>query len=263
MMASALPSSEAACVPDGPSDTSALQTLRLLRDAGSYLLEMRRRFGSVFTLRPLRFPLLVVVSDQTLIQAIFTGDPKLLHAGAANRILEPASGPHSVLFLDDEDHLARRRLLLSALQDAQLESYATVIADAVRRELDAWPLNDVIEAHPRFRSLATDVMLRVVLGSDDLDTWSKLKRNLLSIQLDASRRQARATLNELVSRARHMKSEPPHMLATLLRSRDDGGRPLTEDAVVDELLALLVAGQETTAGTLAWATERLCRHPAV
>jgi cytochrome P450 len=36
-----------------------------------------------------------------------------------------------------------------------------------------------------------------------------------------------------------------------------------DDAVVDDLLALLVAGQETTAGTLAWAAERLCRDAAL
>ena len=30
----------------------------------------------------------------------------------------------------------------------------------------------------------------------------------------------------------------------------------------DELMTLLVAGHETTATTLAWALERLARHPA-
>jgi hypothetical protein len=80
-------------LPDGPSDSSSLQTLRLLRDSTSYLSELRELYGGAFTLRPLYSPALVVVCDPALVRVIFTGDSTMLHAGEANRILEPASGP--------------------------------------------------------------------------------------------------------------------------------------------------------------------------
>jgi len=205
----------------------------------------------------------VVVCDPALIGAIFTGDPATLHAGAANRILEPASGPNAVLFLDEEDHLSRRRLLGPSFQDTNLRSYLGLIEKLVQEELDSWPLGQPVALHPRFRDLAAEVMLRVVLGEDELGIWRELKAELLEIRRDASRRQARAWLSQLVVHARRAGGGETRVLTALLNERGRSGRPAMDDAVVDELLALLVAGQETTAGTLAWAAERLCRDEAL
>jgi len=178
----------------------------------------------------------------------------MLHAGEANRILEPASGPSSVLFLDETEHLARRRLLGPSFQSTTVQSYSGLIETLARDEFDSWPLGEPIALHPRFRSLTTDVMLRIVLGEDELGTWDDLKTDLLEIRHDASRQQARVWLSQIVAHAR--RSGATRILAALL---NDSGPAATDDAVVDELLALLVAGQETTAGTLAWAAEHLCR----
>jgi cytochrome P450 len=48
-----------------------------------------------------------------------------------------------------------------------------------------------------------------------------------------------------------------------VQARDDGGNPMSDREVRDELLTLLVAGHETTATALAWTFERLVRHPSV
>jgi hypothetical protein len=253
----------APALPEGPRDSASLQTLRLLRDATSYLRELRESHGGIFTLRPLHSPPFVVVGDPALIGAIFTGDPATLHAGAANRILEPASGPNAVLFLDEEEHRARRRLLGPSFQDTNLRSHLGLIETLVQNELESWPLDQPIALHPRFRNLATDVMLRVVLGEDELGIWRELKADLLEIRRDSSRRQARVRLSQFVVRARRAGGGETRVLAALLNERGRSGRPAMDDAVVDELLALLVAGQETTAGTLAWAAERLCRDAAL
>ncbi|HEX2286488.1 MAG TPA: cytochrome P450, partial [Mycobacterium sp.] len=46
-----------------------------------------------------------------------------------------------------------------------------------------------------------------------------------------------------------------------LQARYEDGSPISDGHVADELLTLLAAGHETTATTLAWAIERLRRHP--
>jgi cytochrome P450 family 135 len=261
MMCSKPPNAPA--LPEGPRDSASLQTLRLLRDSTSYLRELRESYGGIFTLRPLHSPAFVVVCDPVLVGALFTGDPATLHAGVANRILEPASGPKAVLFLDEKEHLTRRRLLGPSFQDTNLRSYLGLIEKLVQDELESWPLDQPIALHPRFRDLATDVMLRVVLGEDELGIWRELKADLLEIRRDASRRQARMRLGQLVVHARRAGGGEMRALAALLNERGRSGRMATVDAVVDELLALLVAGQETTAGALAWSAERLCRDAAL
>ena len=53
------------------------------------------------------------------------------------------------------------------------------------------------------------------------------------------------------------------VLAGLMAARDENGEPLTDEELRDQLVTLLIAGQETTSTALAWCFERLLRHPAV
>jgi cytochrome P450 len=52
------------------------------------------------------------------------------------------------------------------------------------------------------------------------------------------------------------------ILSMLLAARHESdGSPMSDREIRDELVTLLVAGHETTATALAWAVERLTRHP--
>jgi cytochrome P450 len=51
------------------------------------------------------------------------------------------------------------------------------------------------------------------------------------------------------------------VLTLLLQARYENGEPISDEHIADELLTMLVAGHETTSAQLAWAVERLRRHP--
>src|SRR5207248_5793246 len=53
------------------------------------------------------------------------------------------------------------------------------------------------------------------------------------------------------------------ILALLVEARDEHGGALSDEELRDQLITLLLAGHETTATGLAWAFERLLRHPRV
>jgi cytochrome P450 family 135 len=53
------------------------------------------------------------------------------------------------------------------------------------------------------------------------------------------------------------------VLALLVAARDEDGAPLSDRALRDHVVTLLLAGHETTTTGLAWAFERLIRHPRV
>jgi cytochrome P450 len=76
-----------------------------------------------------------------------------------------------------------------------------------------------------------------------------------------ARREAERLLDEEIAAHRADPAGRDDVLAMLLAARDEDGSALHEDEVRDQLLTLLVAGHETTATTLAWAFERLTRHP--
>jgi cytochrome P450 family 135 len=53
------------------------------------------------------------------------------------------------------------------------------------------------------------------------------------------------------------------VLALLLEQRDEEGNPPSDQHLRDQLVALLVGGHDSSAAALAWAFERLARHPQV
>jgi cytochrome P450 len=71
-----------------------------------------------------------------------------------------------------------------------------------------------------------------------------------------------ALLLDIVARRRADPGDDS-VLSFLLEQRDEQGRPPTDRHLRDQLVALLVGGHDSSASALAWAFERLARHPAV
>ena len=93
----------------------------------------------------------------------------------------------------------------------------------------------------------------------DLGRWSPWGR------AHAYRREYDAIIDRLIAAAQQdpRLDERDDVLALMLQSRHDDGSAMSRDEISDQLLTLLTAGHETTSTTLAWAVERLRRHPAV
>jgi cytochrome P450 len=71
-----------------------------------------------------------------------------------------------------------------------------------------------------------------------------------------------AMLLEILAR-RRTEQRGDSVLDLLLEQCDEDGRPPTDRHVRDQLVALLVGGHDTSSASLAWAFERLARHPEV
>jgi len=102
-------------------------------------------------------------------------------------------------------------------------------------------------------TLATTLpQLRHELGGRS--PWGKLMRCTKDVD--------RALYAE-IARRREQSDRPGDVLSLLLDAEDEGGEPMTDSELRDQLLTMLVAGHETTATALAWAFERILRHPEV
>src|SRR5689334_565614 len=116
-------------LPPGPREPSIVQLLQLTHRPLPWLHECARRHGDPFTARFFGLGTFVLIAAPELIKQVFTGDPELLHAGKANRIVEPVVGPSSVLLLDGAPHLRQRRLLLPPLRGERMFAYAGLMAE--------------------------------------------------------------------------------------------------------------------------------------
>ena len=125
---------------------------------------------------------------------------------------------------------------------------------------------------PRMQALTLEVIQRVIFGSRDPEL-----RDALRAALDMTGSTTRLIAMSLVQRELGGPVRPlprrgrAHRRAALRahrrrRRRRLDPRPLmasgaTREELRDQLVTLLAAGHETTATALAWALERLARHP--
>jgi cytochrome P450 family 135 len=275
-------------LPPGPPGPALVQSALLVRDPLGFLERCIRRYGDVFTIRFVGMGNLVYVADPDILKQVFTGDPSLFHAGEANRFMEPVLGPRSVLLLDEEEHLHQRRLLLAPFHGEQVRRYADLVAEIVAREIEAWPVGRPFPLRPRMQAVTLEVILRTVFGIREADRLARL-RDLIPRLLRHGNlivwlpwlhrdlgpgspwrtfKRVRDAVDEILydeirrRRGPDDLAERDDILSTLLQARDEQGQPMSDAELHDELMTLLLAGHETTATGLAWAFERLLRHPA-
>ncbi|MEU6963092.1 cytochrome P450 [Streptomyces chrestomyceticus] len=78
---------------------------------------------------------------------------------------------------------------------------------------------------------------------------------------------ATRTVNEillpLIRRARYERPTGPDLMSVLLAGADADGRALSDEQVAQDVVALFVAGSESSALTLTWAWGALAAHPAL
>jgi cytochrome P450 family 135 len=247
-----------------------------------------RRYGDMFTLRITHEGTWVFVAAPEAVEQVFKGDPRLLHAGEANVVLLPVLGSHSVLLLDEREHMAQRRLMLPSFHGARLRRYEQVMADVATREIERWPRGVPFSTWPTMQGVTLEVIVRTVFGvqeSERLRRISDALRDVLAWSTDPRRigmlaalgprrvagmkafrrvlEPADALIRDEIRRRRDAPDleDRDDVLSLLLQARHEDGSPMTDAELRDELMTLLVAGHETTATALAWTLEALARHP--
>ena len=249
-----------------------------------------RRYGDMFTLKIANEGTWVFVTDPSVVKEIFRGDPRLLHAGEANVVLLPVLGSHSVLLLDEDAHMAQRKLMLPSFHGERMRGYEQTMAEVAAREIDRWPAGEPLSAWPTMQAITLEVIMRTVFGVTDSErlqrlgevlrsslSWATDPRRLARLALLGPRRVAKlGTLkralkptDDLIFEEIRSRRDAPDLeqrddvLSLLLQARHDDGSAMSDQELRDELMTLLVAGHETSATALAWALEALSRHPAV
>jgi cytochrome P450 len=252
------------------------------------LFSCQDRYGDIFRLKIAYEGTWVMLADPDAVKQVFTGDPRVFHAGEGNQILAPVLGRNSLLVLDEKPHMSQRRLLLAPFHGERVQAYGETMVEIAAAEIESWPSGTPYELRPRMQAITLDIILRTVFGVGegermaelrdalreflDLTTNPRLLLPLLLVGPERVRgfgpfrrrieRVDRLIYREIAARRRAGDLEQrDDILSLLVGARHEDGSPMSDVEMRDELLTLLVAGHETTATSLAWAVERLARHP--
>ena len=280
------PPPKAVNLPPGPRLPMFIQGFAYAVSRTWTIERMTRRYGDVFTMTLPVFGRAVVVADPVLAKQLFTANTD--DVGNIQPNLSRVLGPGSVFALDGAEHKRRRRLLTPPFHGKSIKNYERIFEEETLREMATWPDGAEFETLEPMMRITLNAILRAVFGAagerlDELrriiPPWVTLGSRLAVLpapsrtygrltpwgRLAEYRRDYDAVVDRLIA---DVKADPDleardDVLALLLRSTYEDGSAMSNRDIADELLTLLAAGHETTASTLAWAFERITRHPEV
>ena len=243
----------------------------------------------------------VVVADAALCEEALRRRPERFRRLSAVESVFDEMGIGGVFSAEGAAWRPLRRLSMEALSHRHLRDFHPTllrVAETLRRRLarhaESGAPIDIVDTLKRF---TVDVTTLLTLGhdvntleqGDDViqrrleqifpafnrrlfalfPTW-RLVRLPVDRRLDEALAELRDWIGSLVADARaRIEAEPSraerpaNFLEAMVAARDDRGEPFGEERLFGNLLTMLVAGEDTTAYTLAWAVHHLCDAPDV
>jgi cytochrome P450 family 110 len=214
---------------------------------------------------------------------LFAIGSAMLEAPTPNPI-EPMVGKDSVILVSGDEHRNKRRLLMPALHGQRMRSRAQVMARATRDETASWRPGERIALATAARSIALRIIVLAMFGVENAEQYQEfvdvttalmhantaplmllpwLRKDFAGMgpwaRLTRLRERFDALLTEQVEARR---ADTDHsVLGVLLAGMD--ATAADPDDLHQQLRTLVVAGHDTTAGTLMWALYHIHRDPRI
>ncbi|MEV4641986.1 cytochrome P450 [Actinoplanes sp. NPDC049548] len=245
-------------------------------------LEAQRSCGKVVRVHLGRRPT-YIVNDPEFLRRLLTTDAGKVSKGLLFDKLRPLLG-NGLLNSEGEFHRRQRKLIQPAFHREQIARYVAAIAAESRAVSARWTDREVVRLERETSSLVigsiTASLFSAAISAHGVrtiqeclpqvldGTFRRLIASSLSLDLLPNRRArqfdtAVARIQEVIREILRSRSADG-LPAVLLAARgEDGEQAMTEDQLVDEVMTLLMAGTDTTAGALNFAFDGLGRNPVV
>lgn len=271
-----------------PAFARSQQVHRLLeRWADEYGLTYRIRFPGGY---------LVVTADPAHLNGILRRRPDDFRRMSRTSDIIDEIAPGGVFTAEGDRWRRLRKLATQSLNAAYLRQYFTTITRVTERLLRQWEAAAVsgerIDVLDRMMRYTLDVTAGLAMGSDlnSLEnTGDGLHRRLPLIfpvfarrgnalvpywryvklpkdrRLDATVREIKAEVQQRLTAARRRVAagEPPSNFLEALVQPIENEPEITDEEVVGNVLTMLLAGEDTTSSTAAWALHFLAEYPDI
>ncbi|WP_299414166.1 cytochrome P450 [Acaryochloris sp. IP29b_bin.148] len=256
-------------------------------DPVGYMHAHHRRYGDIFQtgLSWGSSNAFVMVSDPKAVQYLLTHDTgsEFSAPGEVNERLAPFFGRQNLMLLSGADHQRRRPLIMPAFHGDRLHVYGQLIHKICSTAIAQWPLHQPLNVRSLMADITQEIILQVVFGPHQGERYAQLAQ-LIRIILERTSAPSAAAIilfpwlqndfgpwspghrllqviakidklvfAEIQERRANPDPERTDILSLLMMAQDEDGKGLSDQALRDELLTLLVAGHDTTATTLTWA----------
>ena len=235
------------------------------------LTELRGRYGDCFTLGLFRNRRVLVMVGPAANELVLMDRDGNFSSHWGWEVVQRFFG-RNVLVRDFDDHRQHRKLMTHLFKTESLKLYLESMHAPVERALDR--LEGPADVYQRTKTLALDIAVRVFAGitSNDVSDWNRDLTTVLSnvmahrIRLPgtaywhALRARDRLRLKLQAEIAGRRGCAGHDLLSQLVNHRDEEGRVLCDQDIIDHMFGFLFAAHDTTASSLAMLAWQLAMH---
>ena len=259
-----------------------------------------RQFGPLFKVRLLNRQVLVV-ADHALVSAVMKDRPHGFRRSPMLGIIATELGlPQGVFSAEGDDWLRQRRMVMASFSPSHVRAYFPSLVKVTLRLRERWQAaargQHTIILQADLMRYTVDAISGLAFGKDintlqagddviqrhldkllpnvfkrafaPIPIWRYYKRQI-DRELEASVAVIKTKLQEFVAQARlRLKDEPlqadqapRNLLEAMIIAADQPDSGLGDSQVVGNVLTMLLAGEDTTANTLAWMIHLLKLNP--
>jgi cytochrome P450 len=257
-------------------------------------------FGALYKFDLGRRPV-VVVTDPDLNQLILRNRPKLYRRLGTIESVFQEMGITGVFSAEGEDWKRQRRMTAHALDAQHLRQFFPTLIKVTERLRNRWNIaadrQSAVDVQQDLMRYTVDVTTNLAFGYD-MNTLEKegdvIQEHLEKIfpainrrinapipywryfklpadhALDKSLAAIRETITGFVTRGRErlaqnpeLAAHPTNLLEAMLAAPPEGDAAFTDDEIYGNVLTMLLAGEDTTANTMAWMTHFMVEHPEI
>lgn len=258
------------------------------------------QYGSLYTFKFASRPALVIAEPELIRQALRSRPETYRRAGAMAPVFKEM-GIHGVFSAEGDEWRRLRRLVMQALDQAHLRQFYPTLTTVTDRLHRVWSraahTGQAVDAQQDLMRYTVDVTTSLVFGydmntleqagdviQDDLEKifpmvtqrvnslfpyWRYLKLpqdHAVDRALAAIRQRA----DEFIAHTRgrlasdpSLADHPSNLLEAMLVARDDSAAGFSGEELYGNIITLLLAGEDTTANTIAWMLYFMAEHPEV
>ncbi len=261
-----------------------------------------RAYGPLFQFRLGRRGPMLGVSDHQAVAALLRDRPDGFRRTRLLEVIGGEMGLTPGLFAANGDDWKRqRRMVMAGLDPTHVKAYYPSLARVAQRLRTRWTQAArhaaSIELQPDLMRFTVDAIAGLAFGADvntlesdaeviqqHLDKiFPTLSRRLFALvpwwryfpsaadrEVVRSVAAVNAAIATFIAEARARlaadatrRAAPPNLLEAMVVAAEDGQGSLSDRDVAGNVLTMLLAGEDTTANTLAWMIHLLWRHPEV
>ncbi len=267
-------SGDTVCNAPGPSEAFDVNADQLTFDK---LTQWKRDYGDLIAITPAKRgdPAIVLNNPEHVKHVLISHHHNYTKGVGFERVAMMLG--NGLIVSNGNTWRTQRRMVQPALQRNRVAQHALMMQRCNLSKLERWlskaARGEAIDITTEVSDLALEIILRA-LFSGDLDSLIiRQGKNPFSFLVEDFTRDLQLAMRfraltkhvvDIMSRRRAENRIEHDFLSLLMESRDkDTGLPMSDKALIDEVMTLIVAGHETSSGSLNWAWYLLSQNQEV